>query len=255
MGLVAGVGHRAGAEPVAEAPGDVVGPHDFAELVEVGEEGVLLFVGDHPLGHQGAAAADDPGEAFFRQRQMLAEHRAVDGHVVDALAGLVFDDIEEVLRLHVDDVVELLAHLVDRHGADGDGDGLDDPLADRVDLLAGGEVHDRVGAVADGAVDLGQFAGGIARKRRIAQIRVDLRACGHADADRVEPLFEMDPVGRNDHPPAGDFLADELCVQVLIPSDLFHLGSGSAGASLLDLGHGGVPLKRRIGAAAAILLR
>ena len=73
----------------------------------------------------------------------------MDGHVIDALPGLLGDHVEEMLRPHVGDVVELLGHLVDGHRADRHRCRVDDPLPHRVDLLAGGEVHHRVGPVAD----------------------------------------------------------------------------------------------------------
>ncbi len=59
LGLVAGVGQRAGPQPVAQAPGHVVLVHDVAQFVEMGVERVLLAVDRHPLGHQRPAAADD----------------------------------------------------------------------------------------------------------------------------------------------------------------------------------------------------
>src|SRR5207344_706664 len=46
--------------------------------------------------------------------------------------------------------VHLLERLVDRHGADRHRRVADDPLARLVDVLPGREVHDRVGAPADG---------------------------------------------------------------------------------------------------------
>ena len=133
--------------------------HDVAQVVEVRVERILLAVGHHPLGDQRAAAADDAGDAVHRQVQVLEQDAAVDRHVVDALLGLVLDHVEKVLRRHVVDVAaELFEHLVDRHGADRHGRGVDDRLADGVDVAAGGEVHHRVGAEVDGRVQLFQLA-------------------------------------------------------------------------------------------------
>ncbi len=42
-----------------------------------------------------------------------------------------------------------------------------------------------------------------------------LRAGGDADAHRLEPLLEVDLVGRDDHPAAGDFGADQLRLEAL----------------------------------------
>ena len=106
---------------------------------------------------QRAAAGDDAGDAVLRQRQVLVEHAAVDGHVVDALLGLVLDHVEEVVRGQVLDVRDLLDGLVDRHGADRHRRGGDDRGADGVDVAAGGEVHHRVGAEVHGEVQLLQL--------------------------------------------------------------------------------------------------
>ena len=65
----------------------------------------------------------------------------------------------------------------------GGGRRLDDSAADQVDLLAGREVHDRIRPEADGRQHLLDLAGGIARNGRLADVGVDLGACGDADAD------------------------------------------------------------------------
>ena len=98
LGGVAGVGDRAGPQAVAQAPGHVVLPHDVAQVVEVRVERVLLAVGHHPLGDQRAAAADDAGDAVASSACRYSQQDAgVDGHVVDALLGLVLDHVEQVL--------------------------------------------------------------------------------------------------------------------------------------------------------------
>ena len=176
--------------------------HDVAQLVEMGVERVLLAVDRHPFGHQRAAAADDARHPALAQRQVLAEHAGVDGHVIDALRGLLGNHVQKVPRPHVGDVVELLGHLVDRDRADRHRGGGDDPAADRVDVRAGGEVHHRVGPVADRHQQLLQFALGIARNGRLADVRVDLRPRGDPNADGSEALAEVDLVGGDDHPPS-----------------------------------------------------
>ena len=86
---VVGVGDRARAQAVAQAEGDVVGPHDLADLVEVRVEEVLLMVRQAPLGHDRAAAADDAGDALGGQRDVAQQHAGVDREVVHALLGLL----------------------------------------------------------------------------------------------------------------------------------------------------------------------
>ena len=51
------------------------------------------------------------------------------------------------------------------------------------------------------------------------------------------PLRQMDLVGGNDHPAAGDLLADQLGRELLAAGDRLHLGGDDAGAGLLDLRH------------------
>ncbi len=87
---------------------------------------------------------------------MLLEDAGVDGQVVDALLGLAFDFFEDDV---VGEVFDLAAddHGVDRDGADGDGGVVDDGLAAFVEVAAGGEVHEGVGAVFLGPVEFFDF--------------------------------------------------------------------------------------------------
>ena len=201
------------------------------------EERIFLAVDRHPLGHQRAAAADDAGYAFFRERYVIAQDRAVHGHVIDALPGLLFDHVQKIPRFHVGDVVELLGHLVNRHCAHGHGRSLDDPRSHAVDAFAGREIHHRIGPVLQGREKLRQFALRIARQGRLADIGVDLRARGNADADRPEALGKMHFIGRDNHPAAGDLRANQLRRELLVAGNGLHLGRNNAGQSLLNLGH------------------
>ena len=99
--LVAGVGDAAGAEAVAEREADVVLRHDLHDAVEVLVEEVLLVVVGHPLRQDGAAAADDAGDALRDHGHVLDEHAGVDGEVVDALLGLLLDDLEVEVDVEV----------------------------------------------------------------------------------------------------------------------------------------------------------
>ena len=51
----------------------------------------------HPLRQKRAAAADDAGDALAHQRKCSRKHAGVDGHVIDALLGLLFDHFEHDL--------------------------------------------------------------------------------------------------------------------------------------------------------------
>ena len=98
LGFVAGVGDAAGTKAVAEGEADVVLLENLDDVVEVFVEEILFVVVGHPLGEDGAAAADDAGDALGDQRQILDQHAGVDRHVVDALRGLLFDDFEHDRR-------------------------------------------------------------------------------------------------------------------------------------------------------------
>ena len=92
--FVAGVGDAAGTQAVAKRKTHVVLLENLADLLDVFVEEILFFVVLHPVGHQRAAAADDAGDALANKRNMFAQDAGMDGHVVDALLGLLFDHFE-----------------------------------------------------------------------------------------------------------------------------------------------------------------
>jgi hypothetical protein len=153
----------------------------------------------------------------------------VDRHVVDALLRLVLDHVEEVLGGHVFDVAaELLEHLIDRNGADRDRGGVDDRGADRVDILAGGEVHDGVGAVVDRQMELFKLFLEVAGDGRVADVGVDFALGGDADGHRLEPLGEVDLIGGDHHAAGGHFVANQLGGEVLALGHKLHFGRNFA---------------------------
>ena len=162
----------------------------------------------HPLGKDGAAAADDAGDALGNQRQILDQHAGVDRHVVDALLGLLFDDFEHDVGVEVFDALHARDRFVDRHRADRNRGMAEDGFANLVDVAAGGEVHDGVGAVVDGGVQLLEFFVDVRGDGRVADVGVDLAERGHADGHRLE--LGMVDVGGDDHPSTRDFVADQL---------------------------------------------
>ena len=155
--FVGGVGDGAGAEAVAEREADVVLRHDFHDAVEVLVEEVLLVVVGHPLREDGAAAAHDAGDALRDHGHVLDEHAGVDGEVVDALLRLLLDDFEVEVDVQVFEPLDAVERLVDGHRADGDGRVAQDGVANLGNIAAGGEIHDGVGAVLDGHVQLAQL--------------------------------------------------------------------------------------------------
>src|SRR5207248_3239187 len=115
--------------------------------------------------------------------------------------------------------------------------GVDDGLADGVDVAAGGEVHDRVGAQVDGRVQLLQLVVDLAGDGGVADVGVDLAGGRHADGHRLQPLLQVGRVGRDDHAAAGDLVADQPGVQVLAAGDVTHFVRNPALAGGFNLGH------------------
>ena len=211
---VVGVGDGAGAQAVAEREGHVVGPHDVADVLEALVEEALLVMRQAPLGHDRAAAADDAGDAVGGERHVGQAHAGVDGEIVDALLALLDQRVAIDLPGELDGIAAaLLQRLVDRHRADRHRRVAQDPLARVVDVAAGGEVHDRVGAPADRPhhlLDLLLDRGG---DGGVADVGVDLHQEVAADDHRLQ--FGVVDVGRDDGAAAGDLVAHELRRDVL----------------------------------------
>ncbi len=172
---------------------------------------------------------------------MLAQQPGVDRHVIDPLPGLLLDDAQEILRPHVEDVVELLGHLVKGNRANWHRRRLDDAAAHRVDLLAGREIHHRIGSKPHGRQEFLDLAGGVARNGRLADVRVDLGSRRNANADGGKILCQMDLIGRNHHPTAGDLVTNEGRLELFGTGDRLDFGRHLACPGELDLGHGLAP--------------
>ena len=117
--------------------------------------------------------------------------------------------------------VDLLEALVDRHRADRHRRVADDPLARLVDVLAGRQVHHRVGAPADRPLQLVDLLADRRRHRRVADVGVDLHQEVAADDHRLE--LGVVEVGRDDGAAARDLVAHELRRHVLADGDEAHL--------------------------------
>ena len=172
--LIAGVGDAAGAQAIAQGEADVVLREDLADVLETFVQHVLLVILDHPLGQDGSAAAHDSGDALRGHRDVLDEHAGMDGHVVDALLGLLLDDFEHDFAGEVLDPADAAERFVDRDGADGDGRILDDGLADARDIAAGREIHDGVGAEFDGVAQFLELLLDVGGGGGVADVRIDL---------------------------------------------------------------------------------
>ena len=253
---------HAGTQAVAQRIAHVVLGENLGDVVEALVEEVLLVMVRHPLRQNRAAAAHDAGDALGDQRQVLDQHAGMDGHVIDALLGLLFDHFEHDVGIEVFDALHARDRLVDRHRADGHRRVAQDGFADLVDAAAGREVHHRVGAVVDRGVQLLQLLVDVAGDGRIADVGVDLALRGHANAHRLQ--LRMVDVGRNDHVADGDLVADQLGRDLLALGDEEHLFGEQALARKVHLRHVGVagargffaalrdPLGARIGRGRAV---
>ena len=206
---VVGVGDGAGPQAVAERERHIVAAHDVANLVEALIEEALAVMGEAPLRHDGAAAADDAGDALRRQRHIAQPYTGVDGEIVHALLALLDERVLVDLPVEFDRIaVHLLQRLIDRHGPDRHGRVADDPFARGVDVAARGKVHHRVRAPADRPHHLLHFLLHRGGDGGVADIRVHLGEEVAADDHRFE--FGVVDVGGDDRAASRHFGAHEF---------------------------------------------
>jgi hypothetical protein len=167
-------------EPVPQAERHVVAMSDLEKAIEPGIEGVLFPVVEHPGDEESPAAGNDVGDPALLLEAFdgLQGQAAVDGHEIDALAGLRIDRFEQIVLGHVDDGLAafdgLDGGLVDGDGPQGDGRPGQNGLADLLQVSARAQVHQGVGPVLQADPDLAQLVG---EERKIAggaEIDVDL---------------------------------------------------------------------------------
>src|SRR5579859_4725003 len=188
----------------------------------------------HPLGEDGAAAADDARDPFGYQPQVLDQHAGVDRHVIDALGGLLLDDFEHYFGVEVFHTLHARNGFVDGHGADRDRRVAEDGLANFVYVAAGGEIHHRVGAVVDCGVEFLELLIDLGGDGGVADVGVDLAEAGHADRHGLE--FGMIDIGGDDHAATGDFIADKLGRELFFVGDEGHFFGNDALAGVVHLG-------------------
>ena len=230
------VGEPAGTQAVADREGDVVAAQDLADLVPHRVHQVLAVVDDHPLRQQAPAATHDADQAPLDERQMRLPHAGVDREVVDALLRLMLERVEhdllvEILDLPPDD------HRVDRHRPDRGGRVLAERRAARVEIAAGREIHDRVGAPLDRPVELLELFMRSRGDRRRAHVRVDLGLGRAADRHRIEAVLQVVDVCRDHQASGGDLVAHEFRGEMrLALGDPDHLRGDDPKPCRLELG-------------------
>ncbi|MNQ77555.1 hypothetical protein D3C85_924320 [compost metagenome] len=226
-------------------------------------EEVLLVVGQAPLGHDAAATGDDAGEALGGHGHVAQQHAGVDGEVIHPLLGLLQQGVAEQLPGEIlGDAVGLLQRLIDGHCADGHRAVAQYPLPGLVDVAAGGEIHDGVGAPAGGPHQLLHFLLDAGGHRRVADVGVDLHQEVAADDHRLG--FRVVDVAGDDGAAGGHLIAHEfggdvfrqagaealtrmlaqqqlgahpLAAHVLANGDELHLRGDHPLAGIVQLGH------------------
>src|SRR5579885_2132294 len=234
LGLVGSVGHAAWTQAIAEGEADVVFRHDLYDAVEVFIQEVLLVVVGHPLGEDGAATADDSGDALCDHGDVLNQDAGVDGKVVYALLGLLFDDLKIDINIQVFELFDAVEGLVDGHCSDGNGGMAQNGFADFRNVAAGGEIHDGVGAKLYGHVQLTEFLINVGGHGRVADIGVDFAPGRNANGHWFQ--LRMVDVCRNDESACSDFRANELRGEVFAFGDELHFLGDDAFARKVHLG-------------------
>ena len=96
--FVAGIRDATRPQSVAKRKAHVVLLENLADVVKILVQEILLFVMLHPVRHQRAAAAHDSRDPLAHQRHMFAQHAGVNGHVVHALLGLLFNHFQHQIH-------------------------------------------------------------------------------------------------------------------------------------------------------------
>ena len=161
------------------------------------------------------------------------------GHVVDALLGLLDDGFAVDFPAQFGGItIDLLQSLVDRNGADGNRRVADDAFTGLVDALAGGQIHDGVGAPSgrpDHLLDLFGHRGG---HGGVADVGVDLDQELLADDGRFG--FGVVAIDRDHGPADGHLVADELGVHAFPFGHEAHFGGDGPGLGVGELAVGTV---------------
>ena len=177
-----------------------------------------------------------------RERDVSQQHAGVHREVVDPLLRLLDQRVAVHLPRQVFGTApDLLERLVDRHRADRHGGVPDDPLARFMDVPSGGEIHHGVGAPERRPTQFVDLFLDRRCDRGIADVRVDLHQEVPADDHRLD--LRVVDVRRQDGPPAGNLIADELRIQPFAHRDERHLRRHLASSCIVQLGDRACPAK------------
>ena len=136
--FVIGVINRAGAKTIAQTERNVISLHDFADLIEIRVEEILLMVGKTPLGHNRTAARHDSRQSLRRERNPRQSNTGVQREIVDTLLSLLD---ERVAHQFPGEFFRASAHffksLIDGNGANRHRRVAKNPLPDFVNVFSG----------------------------------------------------------------------------------------------------------------------
>ncbi len=188
----------------------------------------------HPLCYQRPAARDDFGDARLDQRHKGAQHAAVHGHIIHSLPRLALDDFQQVVGREIEHGLHHLHGFVDGHSADRHRGMADDRFANGMDILPGGKVHHRIGAVAQADTQLLQLFLDAAGECGVADVGIDLAAHGGADGGRFQ--LEVVNIGGNDQSARRHFIAYAISGYSFARGDDGHLFRNAPLAGVMHLG-------------------
>ena len=143
--FIVGIVRRPRTQSVSQRDGHIILCQNIANVIKVFVKETLAVMHQAPFAHDAAATAHDTAQPFLGQMHIMAAYTGMDGEVVHSLLalfnqGVAVDFPGEVLHL----AVHFLQCLVDGDSTYRNGTVTDNPFARFVDILPGGEVHQRV---------------------------------------------------------------------------------------------------------------
>src|SRR5574337_385009 len=190
-------------------------------------------MGEHPSRHEGATSTDDPRDPRLYERQMLKQNAGMNRHIVHALLSLVRNHVDHIVSVELFDGIHTCDRLIERDGADRNRTGRDDSMADFVDAAARAQVHDRIGPVLYGQLQLSQLLIDVGDQGGVADIGVDLDAGHRPDPYRLEAGVMN--IARDNESTAGYLGSDQLGIESFPLCDVGHLRSDNPLAGIVHL--------------------
>ena len=157
----------------------------------------------------GAAARDDAGYPGGGEWDIAKPHAGVDRKVIHPLFGLLDQGVTKHLPCEVFSfAADFFQSLVNRNRADRHRRVTKNPFPGLVNILAGRQVHDRIGAPAGRPDHLLNFFFNGGGDGGISDVGIDLHQEVPADDHRLE--FRMVNIAWDDGSPARDLITHEL---------------------------------------------